>query len=447
MDIGSAWANYVRRLGKLDSEATKKVGEYIGSIPGFSFTNPEDMNKLVGYAYGISAKYGEGAAALACEMYDAIGIASGQILPPAEPADLPDMDEVAKAVRGTAKTGNPKNVSRSVGRLVKRTGADTTLKNAIRDGAEFAWIPNGDTCAFCITLASRGWQRASAKALKSGHSEHIHSNCDCTYGVRFNGQPTYKNYDPDKYYQMYEDARNEDDVNPFDSKDIIRAMRRKQYALNKGKINAQKRAAYAEKKAIEQEKRSRINSYSVNQAVIGTKDYRDKYLSLTSNEEANAKLYEKALDILDHRNGTDYEDMHLISVEDGLVKGTQTKVEYYTKVSEDLRHSHVWYNKDLNSAIKNNPQKTLVSLHNHPESLPPSGGDFQSQFDHGYKGGIIACHNGDVYYYEVGKKKFTGKLYDMTVDKYKKQGYSELEAYELTLKQFARDFGIIWRKL
>ena len=45
----------------LDSEATKKVGEYIGSIPGFSFTNPEDMNKLVGYGYGISAKYGEGA--------------------------------------------------------------------------------------------------------------------------------------------------------------------------------------------------------------------------------------------------------------------------------------------------------------------------------------------------------------------------------------------------
>ena len=127
MDIGSAWANYVKRLGKLDDEATKKVGEYIGSIPDFSFTNPEDMNKLVVNAYGISTKYGEGAAALACEMYDAIGIASGQILPRAEPADIPNIDEVAKAVRGTAKTGNVNTGSGAVGRLVKRTGADTTL--------------------------------------------------------------------------------------------------------------------------------------------------------------------------------------------------------------------------------------------------------------------------------------------------------------------------------
>ena len=244
MDVGSAWANYVKRLGKLDTEATKKVGEYIGSIPGFSFTNPEDMNKLVAYAYGISAQYGEGAAALACEMYDAIGIASGQILPPAEPADIPDMDEVAKAVRGTAKTRNPNNVSRSIGRLVKRTGADTTLKNAIRDGAEFAWIPNGDSCAFCITLASRGWQTASAKALKNGHAEHIHSNCDCTYGVRFNGKPTYKNYNPDEYLDQYKAAEGEN------SKDKINTLRRIKYQENKDRINAQKRAAYAERQAL-----------------------------------------------------------------------------------------------------------------------------------------------------------------------------------------------------
>lgn len=241
MDIGSAWANYVKRLGKLDSEATKKIGEYIGSIPDFSFTNPKDMNKLVGYAYGISYKYGEGAAALACEMYDAIGMASGQILPPADPVDLPDMDEVAKAVRGTAKTGNPKNVARSVGRLVKRTGADTTLKNAIRDGAEVAWIPNGDTCAFCITLASRGWQRASAKVLRGGHAEHIHTNCDCTYGVRFDGKPSYKNYNPDVYLEQYESAEGKS------SKDKINSIRRIKYQENKDRINAQKRAAYAEK--------------------------------------------------------------------------------------------------------------------------------------------------------------------------------------------------------
>ena len=35
----------------------------------------------------------------------------------------------------------------------------------------------------------------------------------------------------------------------------------------------------------------------------------------------------------------------------------------------------------------------------------------------------------------------------MTVDKYAKRGYSELEAYGKALEQFEEDYGIIWRKL
>lgn len=58
-------------------------------------------------------------------------------------------------------------MQRGVSRLVKRAGADTTLKNAQRDGAEFAWVPHGDSCAFCLTLASRGWQRASQRPSRA----------------------------------------------------------------------------------------------------------------------------------------------------------------------------------------------------------------------------------------------------------------------------------------
>ena len=95
-------------------------------------------------------------------------------------------------------------VPATVARLVKQVGADTTLKNAKRDGAQFAWIPHGDTCAFCITLASRGWQYMSDEALKGGHAEHIHANCDCEYAVRFDGHSTVAGYDPDKYLEEYE---------------------------------------------------------------------------------------------------------------------------------------------------------------------------------------------------------------------------------------------------
>ena len=138
------------------------------------------------------------------------------------------------------KSGKKNNGA--VGRLVKRAGADTTLKNAIRDGAEFAWVPSGDTCAFCITLASRGWRRASEKALKGGHAEHIHSNCDCTYAVRFDGKSGVKGYDPEKYLATYEGAEGDT------PKEKINALRRENYAAHKEEINARKRAAYAERK-------------------------------------------------------------------------------------------------------------------------------------------------------------------------------------------------------
>ena len=129
---------------------------------------------------------------------------------------------------------DPANLPGGVSRLVKRAGADTTLRNAVRDGAEFAWIPHGDSCPFCITLASNGWQKAGKKALKGGHAEHIHAHCDCEYAVRFHSGTTVAGYDPDKYYRQYREAGGD-----------INAMRRIDYAANRERINAQKRAAYA----------------------------------------------------------------------------------------------------------------------------------------------------------------------------------------------------------
>lgn len=115
--------------------------------------------------------------------------------------------------------------------------ADTTLKNACRDGAEWAWVPHGDTCPFCITLASRGWQKASEKVLKGGHAQHIHANCDCEFAIRFDHRTTVAGYDPEEYLQQYRDAGSS-----------VNGLRKAQYPSVRNHINAQKRALYAEKK-------------------------------------------------------------------------------------------------------------------------------------------------------------------------------------------------------
>ena len=226
----SAWDEYVTRLSRLNQKAGQLMREYIDA---HGTANADD---LVAYAYGLVTKYGEGSAELACQMYEALAEAQGVLIPAAEPAATASYGEVARMVSAT-KDQNPANLPNGVSRLVKRAGADTTLKNAVRDGAEWAWVPHGDTCPFCITLASNGWQKASDKVLKGGHAQHIHANCDCEFAIRFDHRTTVAGYDPEKYFRQYREAGS--DVN---------AMRRIDYAARKDAINAQKRAAYAARK-------------------------------------------------------------------------------------------------------------------------------------------------------------------------------------------------------
>lgn len=190
------WAMYVARLSRLGKTAESMMKEYIAEH------GSEDIKDITEFAFGLVTKYGEGAASLACEMYEALAKVQGAKVPAASPAYTARFWETKVAMKGTTDAEKPAAVSR----LVKRAGADTTMQNAIRDGAQFAWIPSGDSCPFCIALASRGWQYASKKSLKNGHAEHIHANCDCQYVVRFDKESTVQGYDPEKYQEMYYSA-------------------------------------------------------------------------------------------------------------------------------------------------------------------------------------------------------------------------------------------------
>ena len=225
----AAWDDYISRLSQLNQKAGQLMREYIDGHP------EADTDALIRYAYALVTKYGEGSAELACQMYDALAEAQGVTLPAAEPAPTATYGEVTGMVKATQDS--PANLQSGVSRMVKQAGADTTAHNAIRDGAEWAWVPHGDACPFCRMLASNGWQRASKNLLKKGHAQHIHANCDCEFAVRFSREFDVSGYDPEKYLKQYRAAGS--DVN---------AMRRIDYAARKDVINAQKRAAYAARK-------------------------------------------------------------------------------------------------------------------------------------------------------------------------------------------------------
>ena len=129
--------------------------------------------------------------------------------------------------------------------------------------------------------------------------------------------------------------------------------------------------------------------------------------------------------------------MYLIDTQSRKVVGAQT---------HSSMEQTVVYNESLNRAVKKHKPYTLISIHNHPESKPPSGSDLSSCFMRKYKKGIIVCHNGDIYTYVTSLKPLPANLFDMTVDKYKKLHYNKGEtyAYEMALKQFEQSHGIKW---
>lgn len=228
------WNEYITRLARLNEKAGQLMADYIARH------GTADTALLAAYAEALVTKYGEGSAELACQMYDAIAALQRADVPPAEPATPAGHSEVTRMVQAT-RNSLPQ-LRQSVSRMVKQAAADTTVKNALRDGAEWAWVPHGDTCPFCLMLASRGWQKASNAILKGGHAEHIHANCDCEFAIRFDGRTGVAGYDPERYLAQYNAAEGKT------AKEKLKSLRHANYAANKDRINGQKRMAYSMRK-------------------------------------------------------------------------------------------------------------------------------------------------------------------------------------------------------
>lgn len=245
------FTQYRKLIQRLGDKAYLEFGaEFFrpnGRFYGVGLDNVSDQ-QIAEIANNVVKKYATASSALSAELYDRIAYLSGAKVPPAVPAEPAGYGEISRAIAAVRReTANENALGDVVKRLVKLAASDTTLRNAIRDSAEVAWVPHGDTCAFCITLASRGWERASMSQVENGHAMHIHANCDCEYAVRFNGFTSVKGYDPDYYSKLYYSQ-------PGNSKEKMNSIRRMLYQENREHILEQKREAYHLAKEAEGEK-------------------------------------------------------------------------------------------------------------------------------------------------------------------------------------------------
>ena len=244
------WDAYTRTFAYINDTASQEMLAVLAKYDVTQINQDFDaMVDLIDFAYGISQKYGEASSALACEFYELMAERAGIKIDPAMPAATATYQEVVKAVRGTLPMGNSEIVAGAVERLVKLAGEDTMIQNAQRDadkGAQLAWIPHGSTCAFCITLGSRGWDSPFVTGIEKGkHAAHVHANCDCSYAVRFGKDQNIGGYKPEELEKMYYGA------DGSTSKERINSMRREFYKKNSEEINAQKRDAYEKRKERE----------------------------------------------------------------------------------------------------------------------------------------------------------------------------------------------------
>lgn len=149
--------------------------------------------------------------------------------------------------------------------------------------------------------------------------------------------------------------------------------------------------------------------------------------------------------MLQHRNGTPYEDYYLLDAETGRVVALSNKAR---------KTKGVVYNDQVRKAFKEKPEQSLVSIHNHPSGYPPSLSDFaslqQRSKNNTVKYGLTVGHDGSVYWYSKPNKRIHKKAnqeYENLIEKMIKLGYTEVKAQEKTLTLFAEKYDFTFERI
>ncbi len=124
---------------------------------------------------------------------------------------------------------------------------------------------------------------------------------------------------------------------------------------------------------------------------IYTKQYTQKIESLGESKKVTKSIRQSAIKMLEHRSGTEYEDMAFIDSKTG-----ETIIQSNYQVKHQVEPT-----KQMKKMLSESPQNTIIAIHNHPRSSVPSFADLNTCFNRHYKYGIVVCHNGIIFKYKV----------------------------------------------
>ncbi len=187
-------------------------------------------------------------------------------------------------------------------------------------------------------------------------------------------------------------------------------------------------------------KKKTENSYSVNRNLTNSKSYHDKFEKLTKYKIVNEVLYSKALSVLEHRDGTNYEDLIILDMRTGeiVVENTTSTKEGATGL----------YKEQFEIFKKYDGNKIL--LHNHPNSSRFSFQDISTLFKYkDVKYSVVVNHDGEVQiisivenYKDINIDEVYNSLYNEYKQIYKDSEIAKIKAlddlYELGIFLYER---------
>lgn len=133
---------------------------------------------------------------------------------------------------------------------------------------------------------------------------------------------------------------------------------------------------------------------------VGDKSYRALVRHAVGERAADAVL-ESIRRMLRHRSGTPYEDLYVHDMRDGSLVGSVVNARAPKRVEFTERLA-----KATSATVDDGAKIAIV--HNHPDSFPPSAADIRSLIANRARRGIIACHDGSLYVFEVIDAKRAG---------------------------------------
>lgn len=171
--------------------------------------------------------------------------------------------------------------------------------------------------------------------------------------------------------------------------------------------------------------------YGVNWEMVKSKEYTDRFTTITDNQKASLLAAKRSRNALVNRDGKNTEEIYAISLTTG--KDISSILDQHIPFGVKKTEKFI---KDIDRAEKKG--EMILLIHNHPRGITPSIEDLNELLSHRNTSGITVGHNGSIYYYTKPSKTIT--YFDFAVAFRKKKEYNGIQQYEETMKELAKQF-------